>query len=352
MKMNTSKNNILALTSIILFCLAIICLSTFANSQSVNNQQPGTVAKEPNAAIGKQIDVLTKDTSYVSRRIAAHQLGQNGDYSACDALVQAVLTDSSYEVRLAGISAIGNILSKRNVELNKEVDKNLKTSSEAQTIISNLSEKSSGKYKELFKPDYKFNCEYPNEIKAAAVGCFFNPEDPNGMTSILLDELKKVCSLSFKEREKLEAPRPGRGSQLTSAIIGAISTPKMVRIVSPSKLVYSRNNNKYIIPKLEQEINKSTGDYKYCLILALYHISYQQDFSVEELKRVLVYQFKNDLLPECEDGLLKTESPGIKVGLVNIMRANNYVPKSSEAKRIMDEIIAQRNSGTRAGGRG
>ena len=62
-----------------------------------------------------------------------------------------------------------------------------------------------------------------------------------------------------------------------------------------------------------------------------------------------IYEFDKNLLPVCEEGLLKTESPAIKERLVDIMRANNYVLKSSEAKRIMDEIIVQRNTGTRGG---
>ena len=79
------------------------------------------------------------------------------------------------------------------------------------------------------------------------------------------------------------------------------------------------------------------------------NISLRQDFSIEEMKYMPIYKFDKNLLPLCEEGLLKTESFSIKNRLIIIMLANNYVPASTEAQKMIDEYMAQRNSGTRAG---
>jgi len=141
--------------------------------------------------------------------------------------------------------------------------------------------------------------------------------------------------------------------KLLASFIGLISHPTSVTIISPTRLVYSRSIGRDMVPALEKELAQSTGEYKYCLLIILNNFFRITDsLSIQGTKIVPVYIFNKDLLPECEEGILKTDSYSIKNGLIGIIRAYNYVPKSPEAQKIVDEYIAQRNSGTRAGGRG
>jgi len=116
----------------------------------------------------------------------------------------------------------------------------------------------------------------------------------------------------------------------------------MVRVTSASGLVYSRNTNRDIVPKLEKEMMKATGDYKNSLIIILSKIGTQLEYSENTKGYVPVYQFDPNLLPQCEEGLLTTESPGIRRELVGILIAHGYVPASAEAQKIIDEVRAKK----------
>lgn len=290
-------------------------------------------------SVGQLIDTLANVPNENARTKAAYLLGEAGDTSANNALVQSILTDSSYRVRIASITAFGRIQGRRATELYKEQDKGIRNAAETQSEISELKRQYSTPLKELFNPSYKFNCDYPNEVKAAAGGGILDePED----LSFVLGELKRHCALSFEKRQEKEAPRPARGDSLTMALITLISRPNMVRVTTASRLVYSRNRNRDIVPTLREEISHAGGDYKYSLIIILSKIGTQSDYSESAKGYVPVYQFEKELLPQCEEGLLTTESPGIRRELVGILIAHGYVPASAEAQKIIDEVSAEK----------
>jgi len=100
-----------AIAIITIFVFAVGSLAASANSQSVSNQTETTV-KDPNAeAISRNIEILTKNNNEESRIQAATALGKLGSPSANIALMQAILNDSSYLVRIACLEARSKIFS-------------------------------------------------------------------------------------------------------------------------------------------------------------------------------------------------------------------------------------------------
>ena len=308
--MKKFKDTVLLVATIVLVISSVVSFAESSSPKSVN----------------QLMDILAKDPNEHARIRAAARLGQIGNESANKTLVQSILTDSSFKVRIASLRAKSRILQRTTTELYREQDRGIRSAAETKAKISELKRQHTTALKELFKPSYKYNCDYSNEVKAVAAGSFVVSEDPE-ILPLVFEELKKNCAISFAQRMQKENPRmPYRGNALTSNLQHVIST-----------------YGKKAVPLIEKEHQAAPkGDYKYSLLIILNKISQKLAYSTDAAKYVPVHQFDPNLLPQCEEGLLTTESPGIRRELVGILIAHGYVPASAEAQKIIDEVRAKK----------
>lgn len=283
-------------------------------------------------SVDELIATLTKNPSRLARAKAAGLLGEiagTGNASVDKALVQAILTDSSWEVRVASLRARARIKGRIARELYQEQDRGIRSGAATEEKLSKLRGQYAAPLKELFKSSYSYNCDCPNEVKAAAVGSFILLEGSEGL-ELLLEVLKENCALSFEERKKRESLRPGRGDALTLDLQHVIAT-----------------YGKRAIPPVEQELGLAKGDHRYSLLIILSKVSDKLEYSRDAGKRISVHEFDRGLLPQCEEGLLTTESPGIRRELARILKTHGYIPASADAQKIIDQFTAKKDTNTK-----
>ena len=315
MKVILPMNRFSKAVSVAIITLAISSFAGFAESGN-------------SKSVSQLIDTLAKDPNEHARIKAVLLLGETGDAEADAALVRSILTDSSYRVRVTSLRVRSEIFQQIVTKLYQEQDSGLRSAAETKEKISDLRKQHSASLKELFRSSYKYNCNYSNEVKAMAARSFYLSEDAE-ILPLAIEELKKNCALSFAERMERESPR----TQLRGDVL----------ILRLQHLIASYG--KTAVPLIEKEYRMAQkGDYKCSLLIILNKISQKLEYSKDAAKYVPVHKFDPNLLPQCEECLLVTQGPGIKQELVDIMRVSGYVPASSEAQKIKNELSDEKDA--------
>jgi hypothetical protein len=288
-------------------------------------------------SVDKLKDTLANDKNERARIKAAYSLGESGDTTANDTLVQSILTDSSYKVRIASIKALGQIQGRIATELYKEQDRGVRDSAETDRQVLELIRQSSTPLKELFNPSYKYNCDYENEVKAEAAYCFARL-DESEILNLLLGELKKTCMISFEQRKEKEKMRPYQGDSLLSSLVTTISVPKARRFRTDQRFFYTTNVEDKFIPILENELKDAKNDYKLSLLVILGKISTREKYDPERKNSVKLYTLDQSSLRDTEAELVRTQSRYLKREALGVLKYYNYQLTSEDAKKIAEEF--------------
>lgn len=301
----------------------------------------GSVAclAEPNSmqSVDKLKDALVNDQNENTRIKAASLLGEAGDASVSNVLVQSILTDSSCNVRLESLKSQKQIFSLTTTELYKKQDGQVRSDVETEKQVLELIRKNSTPLKKLFNPSYKYNCNYQNEVKAEAAYFFTRLDEPEILT-LLLDELRRTCAVSFEKRKEKEKMSPCQGDILLGSLVTTISASRGRLVKTDLQLVYTTKVEDKFVPILENELKDAKDDYKLSLLVILGQISMREKYDPEHKNFVKLYILKQSSFSDIEAELVRTQSYYLKREALRILKYYNYQLTSESAKEIAEEF--------------
>lgn len=319
---------VLIVTASILITGSVVCFAESNSSKSVS----------------QLMDILSQNPNKANRTKAAVSLGKKGDVSAKGTLLQAAFNDPSFEVRVKSIDALIKIYGPITTKLNIEMDKRLRSKKSVNEEISKLKKDFFAPLKDLLRPSYSINTDYPNDVRRSAAYCLSNLKNDPEVIPLALEALKANCTLPFAERVNRESPHwRGKGDGLTGALIGLISSPTAVELRSKNGRVYQRNTNRDIIPTLREELIHAEGDYKYSLIIILSKIGKQLEYSKEVKGYVPIYKFEDKFLPICVKGLQESKSKLIRTELAWILKDMKYSPPTTDLAEAIEKLTTKRD---------
>lgn len=323
--MKTAKDLVLSVTLIVLVTTGL-CFGQVGNAKGTSE-------------LAKQ---LRNDANEGRRVRAAGKLGKQGDISAKDVLLDAAFKDSSFEVRIRAMRAASEICDRETQRIRSEYRKGVRNKESAQKEELRLKSEMLAPLQVYLDPGYQVGTGYENDVRSSAARSLMAIGDDPKVVDLGLEALKANCAISLAERAKKESPHwQGKGDGLTLNLIALIRRPRIEEVRRTDGFTYSRNRNREMAEGFAKELAVAQGDYKYSLLIILGKIGMQKELNIETLEQVPVYDFGIRLLKECEQGLLRTESEGIKWELVQVMRSYGYTPNSAQARIIMDDLIAE-----------
>ena len=323
---------VLIVATSILVIGVVTCLAGSSSSQSVS----------------QLIDTLSKSPKEDTRAKAAAYLGKKGDVSAKNILLQTALNDPSSEVRIRAIEALGAIYGPITAKLNIERDKGLRSKKSVDEEILRLKGDFFAPLKSLLRPSCSIATAYPNDVRQFAAHRLSNLKSDPEVVPLALEALKANCALLFEERVNRENIRwRGRGDGLTGALVGLISSPNVVEKKSSSGRVYQYDLNRDMVPMLKEEIMHAEGDYRYSLVIVLRNIGRRLEYSKEAKGYEPIYQFENELLPLCVEGLQKSKSKLIRTELAWTLKDMKYSSPTRDVAKAIEELTRKRDINTK-----